>query len=192
MVRHFVSLIIKRETKDTLQQIYLIGNPLIWASALLGIMLYAALFIIDRVFLQRGVDEFGTSVRKWWDRSIGFMFLGWVLHWLPFFLMGRMLFLHHYLPSFIFSCFVLTLVLEFLGRVSNEPKVLNGEAKGPADTWLTTNGGFLYWLVLVVLSIIYIAIFYYFAPFTYGTPFESKDALIARKWLSGWDFQHMG
>ena len=105
--------------------------------------------------------------------------------------MGRMLFLHHYLPSFVFSCFVLTLVLEFLGRVSNEPKVIEGKATGPADEWLTTNGSIGYWIVLLTFSCVYIGIFVYFAPFTYGTPFDSKEELRAKQWLSGWDFQHI-
>jgi dolichyl-phosphate-mannose-protein mannosyltransferase len=33
-----------------------------------------------------------------------------LMHWVPFFLMGRMLFLHHYMPAFIFSvCLTITL-----------------------------------------------------------------------------------
>jgi len=180
------------EDKDTLQQIYLLGNPLIWLSVIIGLLLYVALFIVDRLFLHRGINEFGNSVRKWWDRSVGFMFIAWVLHWFPFFLMGRMLFLHHYLPSFIFSAFVLALVLEFIGRVSNEQQVTTGHASGSTRDWLQSNGPVLYWIVLFALSCSYVAAFIYFSPLTYGTAVSSKDTLKSMQWLSGWDFQHLG
>ncbi|KXS13508.1 glycosyltransferase family 39 protein [Gonapodya prolifera JEL478] len=93
------------ETKGppTWRQIYLLGNPFGWWSHVLGIALFALVWILDKVLLRRGVDEVGGVNRRWADRALGFIFIGWGLHYLPFFLMGRALFLHHYLPALVFG-----------------------------------------------------------------------------------------
>lgn len=36
-------------------------------------------------------------------RGGGQLLLGWVLHYFPFFLMGRVLYFHHYFPAMLFS-----------------------------------------------------------------------------------------
>lgn len=74
------------EKKDGLKQIYLLGHPFTWWFSIFGVLLYAAMWILDRILLQRGIDDFGANVRQYWDRSIGFLCITWVLHWVPFFL----------------------------------------------------------------------------------------------------------
>ena len=49
--------------------------------------------------------------------STGFFFLAWATHYLPFYLMGRQLFLHHYLPAHLASCLVTGALLEFIFNV---------------------------------------------------------------------------
>jgi dolichyl-phosphate-mannose-protein mannosyltransferase len=74
------------ETSEGLKQIYLLGNPFAWFAfwsfnirwlAIIGPLLYAVMWVIDRLFLQRGIDDFGIPVRKWWDRALGFQLLAW-------------------------------------------------------------------------------------------------------------------
>lgn len=36
-------------------------------------------------------------------RGGGQLLLGWILHYFPFFLMGRILYFHHYFPAMLFS-----------------------------------------------------------------------------------------
>jgi dolichyl-phosphate-mannose-protein mannosyltransferase len=94
------------ESKEGLRQIYLIGNPLAWWLVILVTLSFAVLWVVDRILLRRGIDDLGLPMRRWWDRAVGWMFITWLCHWLPFFLMGRQLFLHHYLPSYIISVMI--------------------------------------------------------------------------------------
>ncbi|KAI8818483.1 Dolichyl-phosphate-mannose-protein mannosyltransferase-domain-containing protein [Fimicolochytrium jonesii] len=113
------------ERKEGLKQIYLLGNPLVWWPAITGTVMYAAMWLIDRLLLRRGIDDFGPRIRNWWDKAPGFLFVCWAMHWIPFFLQGRMLFLHHYLPSFIFSAMVFACIIEFVFlRVAESPAPL--------------------------------------------------------------------
>jgi len=36
-------------------------------------------------------------------RAAAWLFVGWVLHYLPFWAMGRVLYFHHYFPALIFN-----------------------------------------------------------------------------------------
>src|SRR5271155_1464914 len=49
--------------------------------------------------------------------STGFFFLAWALHYFPFYLMGRQLFLHHYLPAHLASALVTGALIEFIFNV---------------------------------------------------------------------------
>lgn len=171
------------ERKEGLRQIYLLGNPLIWWASITGTAMYATMWIMDRLLLRRGIDDFGTSLRLWWDRAIGFLFLCWVLHWAPFFLMGRMLFLHHYLPSFIFSVLVTVSMLEFVCLRAWVQK-WDQRRQMPAQA------GWVYISVLAATSSIVAWAFFYFAPLTYGTGFVELEELRRRKWIGSWDLQH--
>ncbi|KND02836.1 dolichyl-phosphate-mannose-protein mannosyltransferase [Spizellomyces punctatus DAOM BR117] len=168
------------ERKAGLRQIYLLGNPLIWWLSITGTVMYAAMWIMDRILLRRGIDDFGP-IRTWWDNAIGFLFVTWLTHYLPFFLMGRMLFLHHYLPSFIFSVLVLVCTLEFcfvrVWSLSQRKK----SVLRPSRTYVMLTS-----LIVVGAAWGY----WYFAPLTYGIGFESVPSLQSRKWLSSWDLQH--
>ena len=101
-----------------------------------------------------------------YDGLCGFLFLGWCLHYFPFFLMGRQLFLHHYFPALYFaillSCGVFDLVTSAL-----RPRVRLQIAA-----------------VLVVIAVWNYA---YFSPLAYGNPWTREKCMKA-KWLKTWDF----
>src|SRR6202012_4682523 len=68
----------------------------------------------------------GTRSRLY--NSTGFFFLCWAAHYFPFYLMGRQLFLHHYLPAHLASCLVTGALVEFIFNVD---PVLDDEAASP-------------------------------------------------------------
>ncbi|KAI9208354.1 Dolichyl-phosphate-mannose-protein mannosyltransferase-domain-containing protein [Polychytrium aggregatum] len=179
------------ETKEGLKQIYLLGNPLIWWLAIVCTFLYMMLWIIDQILLRRGIDDYGAHVRRWWGNTAGYLLLAWLLHYLPFFLMGRCLFLHHYLPSFIFSVMLTAVMFDFIGRVvSEEAANRRTDYRTPMSKWMKKQAGVIYTITTVVTLAICIGSFFFFAPLTYGTGFPDQATLRTRKWFDSWDLQH--
>jgi dolichyl-phosphate-mannose-protein mannosyltransferase len=90
------------------------------------------------------------------------------LHYLPFYVMGRSLFLHHYLPALLYSIMLCANVFDFALRRENET-VKN--------------------IFLGILVSAFTYGFYLFSPFVYGTEL-TPEQVSDRKWLSTWDFQY--
>ncbi|KAI9327671.1 Dolichyl-phosphate-mannose-protein mannosyltransferase-domain-containing protein [Obelidium mucronatum] len=187
------------ETKEGLRQIYLLGNPFIWWFSIACVAMYCGIWLVDRIVLRRQIDLFGPSVRRWYDNSLGFLFLAWLLHWIPFFLMGRMLFLHHYLPSFIFSTMLAAGLCDFVFRIANEadPITLTGGNKAVAATvpffvYFRSSqlGNVVYVAVLLGLIAAFLWAFGFLSPISYGYGLPDVEAIRARKWFKSWDLQH--
>ncbi|KAJ3022078.1 hypothetical protein HKX48_007118 [Thoreauomyces humboldtii] len=182
------------ERKEGLRQIYLLGNPIIWWTSITGTVMYAAMWLIDRLLLRRGLDDFGPHVRNWWDKAPGFLFICWALHWIPYFTQGRMLFLHHYQSSFIFSVMLTTCVIEFVCLRVSEPMSVAADRHQRRISLpgiaAVRQGGIVYWSIIALLLATAAWSFAYFAPLTYGTGFTTIEKLRSRKWLNSWDLQH--
>ncbi|KAI0786533.1 glycosyltransferase family 39 protein [Abortiporus biennis] len=148
------------------RQIYLLGNPIIWWLSTTAV----ALYILVRGFLilraKRGYKDFDNTKVVKYDSLCGFLFLGWSMHYLPFYLMGRQLFLHHYLPALYFAILLFAAVFDLL-TFTLRPKVR-----------LQLAG------VLIVIAIWNYA---YLSPLAYGTPWTQTKCRQAQ-WLKTWDF----
>ncbi|TGZ85739.1 family 39 glycosyltransferase [Ascodesmis nigricans] len=159
---------------DTREQIYFLGNPVGWwiASSLLAVL--AGIFAADQLTQRRGVDALDRRTRSKLYNSTGFFFIAWALHYFPFFLMGRQLFLHHYLPAHLASTLVAGALVEFVFCVD------------PADR-LTATGNraapWLAWIASAISWVLVIAGYVFFAPLTYGKPGLSVEGVNARRWL---------
>jgi dolichyl-phosphate-mannose-protein mannosyltransferase len=96
--------------------------------------------------------------------------LVWGVHYAPFFLMNRQLFIHHYLPSHVASAMIAGAVLSFiLSETVNYPisvwgPTTRGRPKQFADLGIKAP------IILVCFSAAMFACLLYFAPLTYGTP----------------------
>ncbi|ORX88851.1 PMT-domain-containing protein [Basidiobolus meristosporus CBS 931.73] len=152
-------------SKDS-AQIYLLGNPIIWWAAAAAVGLYIAVNALLILRQKRGYNDGAYEYFNLYFSSAGFFFLGWFLHYLPFFLMGRQLFLHHYLPAIYFGILLTGVTFDlFTSR-------LNTKAR---------------WLVLLVSSLVVVYVFVSFSPLVYGTPW-TKQQCIQHRWRSRWDF----
>jgi len=179
---------------DTRQQIYFLGNPLGWwlASSLLAV--YAGIIAADQLSLRRGVDALDQRSRSRLYNSTGFFFLAWAMHYLPFYLMGRQLFLHHYLPAHLASTLVTGALLEFIFNVEpviDDASLVKGSKKAPkkhlpAREKLAGQNLLSSWAAAGVVIAIAIGGWYHFLPLTYGYPGLSVAEVQSRKWL-GYD-----
>lgn len=159
---------------DTREQIYFLGNPVGWwiSSSLLAVL--AGIFAADQLTQRRGVDALDSRTRSKLYYSTGFFFLAWALHYFPFFLMGRQLFLHHYLPAHLASALVTGALVEFVFCVDPVDRTTpSGNRRAPLVAWIVS---FACWTFVI-------GGFVFFAPLTYGTPGLDVDEINARKWL---------
>lgn len=183
---------------ETRQQIYFLGNPIGWwlASSLLAV--YVGIVAADQFSLRRGVDALDHLSRSRLYNSTGFFFMSWATHYIPFYVMGRQLFLHHYLPSHLASCLVTGALIEFI--CNSDP--MDGDDVPPAGgkkafsvrakRHVTARERFagkslaVTWAVCLGILAVVIAGWYFFLPLTYGYPGMSVDEVNRRKWL-GYD-----
>lgn len=125
-------------------RIYLLGNPFVWWLGTLGLI-------------------FGLRL---WKKQENFrwLYLGYLLSWLPFLVIGRVLFLYHYLIPLAFSLAIFAFSwFDWLNKNWQNKRQL---AIGAI-------------LILVVLG------FLFFAPLSYGLPL-SEEAYKLRVWLPSW------
>ncbi|KAM5355933.1 hypothetical protein ACJ41O_002579 [Fusarium nematophilum] len=179
---------------DTRQQIYFLGNPIGWwlASSLLAV--YAGIIGADQVSLRRGIDALDRRTRSRLYNSTGFFFLAWATHYFPFYLMGRQLFLHHYLPAHLASCLVAGALLEFIfnSEPAEELNVKDKKITPSPKHHVTARERFAgqsmlsAWIACAAVLALVIAGWYFFLPLTYGYPGLSVEAILRRKWL-GYD-----
>jgi dolichyl-phosphate-mannose--protein O-mannosyl transferase len=99
--------------------------------------------------------------RKLNNKSEYLVILGFLINFIPFIFIGRVMFLYHYQVALIFS--VLALVI-LLNRIQNQ-KVQNK--------------------MIISLAILSFVFFIYFSPLTYGLPI-SKDTLESMMWIKSW------
>jgi len=92
--------------------------------------------------------------------------MGWCFHYLPFFLMDRQLFLHHYLPALYFSILLLCVTFDLLCRfMPNRYRLA----------------------ALILVSTVAIYVFKTRAPLAYGSEW-SRSECEASKLLKTWDY----
>ncbi|TIB13888.1 hypothetical protein E3P92_02117 [Wallemia ichthyophaga] len=146
---------------------YLIGNPVVWWCSSVAVMLFVLISGYHVVCERRCVRD---VTKRELDHFIyvGMVaFGGWVFHYIPFLIMGRVTYLHHYLPALYFAVLVLALVLDhvvFKRNVSEGVK----------------------WFVFAVLALNTLLTFYHFR----GVVFGMEGPMSRHKhlgWRSSWN-----
>ncbi|GFR20139.1 protein O-mannosyl-transferase 2 [Trichonephila clavata] len=162
-------------------RIYLLGNPVIWWTNLILLQVFVILKFIFAVQKQRNfqfMSNFKELCKR--DKSIEasfWLFLGWALHYIPFFAMSRILYFHHYFPAVVFNSMLSAIILNYLLNAIHHmlPEFL---AKSTQQLLLG----------LILTNVIYS--FILFNPLAYGIDSSSgtQDSIMKIKWLDTWEF----
>ncbi|KAJ9073991.1 Protein O-mannosyltransferase 2 [Entomophthora muscae] len=154
---------------DAAVKFYMLGNPLVWwlsTWCLLAIVACGTFYLLrfKRRFREWYKDEWNT-----FQYSCRFILVGYVLQYLPYFIMGRVMYVHHYFPALYFSIFAPAFILDHLTRRS---------------------GVQVQWILFVTTTVSVLLTFVYFSPITYGMDFPASE-LHSRNWLSTWQISKL-
>ena len=140
--------------------IVLMGNPAIWWGSILALILIAARFVRDKIRRERT------------DFVLLFILIPFLLLWLPYVLISRILFIYHFAPEVPFIIFAITYWLNILWQDHSN----HHEKKVVINRILVIS--------FLILTAILFGLFY---PVISGYPVseEYKECL---RWLSGWIF----
>lgn len=139
---------------------YLVSNPIVWLSALLGIVLSIGLIISKFVY---GNQEKDRPLFLW---ICGFTTL-YVSYMITILQIERVMYLYHYLVPLLFAIINLALVFNYIYR---DEIIANNKHT------LINLGGFV---------ILVIAVFAFFSPLTYSIPITA-DQFELRDWFKFW------
>uniref|UniRef100_A0A8C9XH70 Protein O-mannosyl-transferase 2 n=1 Tax=Sander lucioperca TaxID=283035 RepID=A0A8C9XH70_SANLU len=152
---------------DTEYRVYLLGNPVVWWMNLASLGLYPIMVAVVSIAIQRG---FSLSQKRIGHSHVlmregGLLLFGWLLHYAPFYTMGRVLYYHHYFPAMLFS------------------SMLTGTKS--LTKW------FFYFVQITVIHSLSVS-FYLFHPLSYGMTgplaHEPGSTMAGLKWMDSWEF----
>ncbi|XP_071520863.1 protein O-mannosyltransferase 1 isoform X1 [Panulirus ornatus] len=155
-------------------QIHFIGNVVTWLSGTLGLIVYIGLFLFYLLRRQRACYDLPEDA---WNKYCTFgevLGIGYAVHYFPYFLVDRTLFLHHYMPAYLFKLCLLAAVIEHGHYLIRE----NLKAPRLAKVYVGAVGA---WMVAILY------VFWFFAPVTYGTTDLTADEVMSMAWRDTWD-----
>merc|ERR1719464_2497637 len=107
------------------------------------------------------------------------LFIGWALHYIPFWAMGRVLYFHHYFPAQLYASMLTAIIFDHV--ITSLSKILPNSLG--TTIFHTLVGGYL--------SMLWYS-FYYFSPLAYGlgdTPASLSNSTVHHlKWIDSWEF----
>ncbi|KAJ8290442.1 hypothetical protein GJAV_G00012940 [Gymnothorax javanicus] len=166
---------------ETEYRVYLLGNPVIWWLNLFSLGLYAFMVSVAAVLIQRGVPLVEKNIERCrvLKGAGGLLFLGWLLHYLPFYAMGRILYYHHYFPAMLFSSMLTGVTWDILLQCGDL-------LLPPFMACCLQRGGQALLLLVSLYS------FYLFHPLSYGMKgplaHEPGSPMAGLKWMDSWEF----
>ncbi|ROW03962.1 hypothetical protein VSDG_01063 [Cytospora chrysosperma] len=149
---------------DTIIKYFLLGNPLVyWGSTLsLGLIGLAVLFYVVR--WQRGFKDLSQGEIDHIHYAGLYPLAGWFLHYLPFVIMARVTYVHHYYPALYFAILSTGFLADWCLR--NRNQAVQAVAYG-------------------TLYAVTIGLYIYFIPICWGMTGPNKEYGYM-KWFDSW------
>ncbi|XP_044008654.1 protein O-mannosyltransferase 1 [Aphidius gifuensis] len=160
---------------DSNAQIHLLGNIIVWYSGTISIFIYTILLVFYLIRRRRCFYDISDYE---WQRftNIGeVLLIGYAIHYIPFFFVERTLFLHHYLPAFVFKVILTAATIDHVYYLISN----NCKRKLIVSIVKIT---ILAWIIIIIY------VFRKFLVLSYGmTPLKVTDIMKLR-WSDTWDF----
>ncbi|XP_050453937.1 protein O-mannosyltransferase 1 [Cataglyphis hispanica] len=162
-------------SNDSNAQVHLLGNIVIWYSGTISVIVYSGLLIF---YLMRRRRKCFDIAEEEWEKFINNAYIlltGYLLHFLPFLFVERTLFLHHYLPAFIFKVLLTAATIDHMYYLIGSHRPWN------ISLYILTCGT-IAWILFVIY------VFKKFIVFSHGTSALSAKDVIKLRWKDTWDF----
>ncbi|KAK3810004.1 MAG: Dolichyl-phosphate-mannose-protein mannosyltransferase-domain-containing protein [Benniella sp.] len=146
-------------------QVVIAPNPVVWWIGALGLVAFLGAKILFRLREKRGYFESGRirEFKHFHLGEAGTYFIGWALHYLPFFWVDRTLFIHHYFPALY--CSTLVASATFSGLVGFLPRKMRLS-------------------IALSLVVLVIAVFSQLTPLTYGGHLANEQCESLSRWMN--------
>lgn len=143
---------------------FLLGNPLVYWGSTFSLPLLAAFAAYYLIRWQRGYRDLSPQEIDHFIYSGMYPMIGWFLHYLPFVVMARVTYVHHYYPALYFAIIVAGFCLD----------------------WSTTNmRKDKQWLLYGALYLITAGLFWYFRAICFGLV-GTANVWSHLRWLKSW------
>ncbi|CAG8775297.1 5209_t:CDS:2, partial [Acaulospora morrowiae] len=150
---------------DNAVKYYLLGNPFVWLPGTASLVLYV---LILAWYIVRRQRQYQDLTPAQWDHYLyigKICLVGWFLHFIPFCIMGRVTYLHHYFPALYFSILMTGYISDHF--TSNFNKKFKN-------------------IIFGVSYLLIFGVFLYFKDISFGMNYPSKEYK-SRKWFSTWN-----
>ncbi|KAL2179921.1 glycosyltransferase family 39 protein [Thermothelomyces heterothallicus CBS 202.75] len=149
---------------DKIVKYFLLGNPMVYWGSTAALGVFALLVAWYVLRWRRGYRELSQAEIDQIHYSGLYPVLGWFLHYLPFVIMARVTYVHHYYPALYFAI----LTFGFL-----------------SDWFLRNRSKAVQWGVYALLDATVIGLYIYFIPICWGMTGPNRQYRYM-KWFDTW------
>lgn len=149
---------------DSVVKYFLLGNPFVYWSSTASLGIFGLLVLWYLIRWQRGYRELSQADIDHIHYSGVYPFLGWVLHYIPFIVMARVTYVHHYYPALYFAILTAGFCVDWMTQKLTRP---------------------LQWALYTILYGITIGLFIVFRDIVFGME-GSNQQWAHLKWFKGW------
>ncbi|KAJ5765553.1 hypothetical protein N7520_005112 [Penicillium odoratum] len=149
---------------DGVVKYFLLGNPLVYWGSTAGLGGFGLLLVWYLLRWQRGYQELSQADMDHIHYSGVYPAIGWVLHYLPFIIMARVTYVHHYYPALYYAIITFGFCVDWISRSLNARLVV---------------------VLYAALYAIIIGLFIHFRAIVFGMEGPNQQWAYLR-WLPGW------